>query len=68
MSDAFSAIITTAALVLPETSVGLIEASTTQALDAHNAQAGVDDRLGVRTHAAAAGKVEDGGSRRSNEN
>ena len=61
MSLAFSAIITTGALVLPDTSVGMIEQSTTRKpVHAVHAQPVVDDRHRVvRAHPAGARRMED---------
>ena len=61
MSEAFSPIITQAALVLPETTVGMIEASATRRpVKAVHAQALVHHGGDVRAHAAGRGRVEHG--------
>ena len=57
-SAAFSATITTAALVLPPTMRGNTDASTTRkTLDTVHAQGGIDDGVGVGPHAATADRV-----------
>ena len=48
------------ALVLPETTVGMMEQSAAQPGQALDPQAGIDDGAVVGGHAARAGRVEDG--------
>ena len=60
ISAAFSAIIITGALVLPEVMVGITEASATRRpVDAAQPQAVVDHGERIRAHPAGADRVED---------
>lgn len=60
MSAAFSAIMIVGAFVLPDTNVGITEASTTsQAFKPAHAKLGVDDRHFVHAHFAGAHGVID---------